>query len=76
MAGIENFERPPAGWFLLEVMRREARVQDWVALMIDVDPDQHLAGRKARECWVRIPGKHGSRDAAYDAFDDLMTTRH
>jgi hypothetical protein len=33
------------------------------------------AGR-AREVWVRIPGKYRNRDSAWDALEDLMATRH
>ena len=36
----EYLDRPPAGWFALDVMRKEARKWDWVALMIDVHPDE------------------------------------
>jgi|NGEPerStandDraft_6_1074524.scaffolds.fasta_scaffold186385_2 hypothetical protein len=32
-------EQPPAGWFVLDVMRSGARGGDWTALMVDVDPD-------------------------------------
>jgi hypothetical protein len=30
----EYLDRPPAGWFALDVMRKEARSWDWVALMV------------------------------------------
>jgi hypothetical protein len=77
---IEFLDRPPTGWFVLDVMRREPRKRDWVALMIDVDPDDFVnrrAGMHAtRNCWVRIPGKHATRDAAWDAFEELAATRH
>jgi len=39
MTAIEFLDRPPTGWFVLDVMRFEARKRNWVALMIDVDPD-------------------------------------
>jgi hypothetical protein len=32
-------DSPPPGWFVLDVMQRELDGQDWVALMIDTDPD-------------------------------------
>jgi hypothetical protein len=32
---LEEFDRPPAGWFVLDVMRKQARKWDWVALLID-----------------------------------------
>jgi hypothetical protein len=33
-------DQPPAGWFVLNVMRKERRKWDWVAFMIDVHPDE------------------------------------
>jgi hypothetical protein len=39
MTAIEYLDRPLAGWFPLNVMRKEHRKWDWVALMVDVDPD-------------------------------------
>jgi hypothetical protein len=77
---IEYLDRPPPGWFALEVMRTKARKWDWVALVVDVHPDDlqnnYDRGGKIRECWVRIPGRHRSRDAAWEAFEDMATTRH
>ena len=32
--------------------------------------------RTAREAWVRIPGKHRNRDAAWDALEEILATRH
>jgi len=78
MTAIEYLDRPPAGWFALSVMRTEKRNWNWVALMIDVDPDAYRDGAflTAREAWVRVPGKHRNWDAAWDAFEDMMATRH
>ena len=93
---IEYTDRPPSGWFPLEVMREEARSWDWVCLMTDVEPDdlKHCTcespvwlyvhpdeyrpqeGRVARKCWVRVPGKHRNRDAAWNALEALIATRH
>ena len=75
MTTIEFLDRPPTGWFVLDVMRCEARKRNWVALMIDVDPDE-LGSRRARQVFVRIPGKHRNRDAAWDALEELVATRH
>jgi hypothetical protein len=91
----EYLDRPPAGWFAIDVMRKECRKWDWVALMIDVHPDElkHCLcmtaflyvrpseyrpdrSRTAREAWVRIPGKHRNKDAAWDALEDMIATRH
>jgi hypothetical protein len=95
MTPIEYLDRPPVGWFALDVMRKEARKWDWVALMVDVDPDDlesctcdfptlfyvhpkdyQPGERKARQRWVRIPGKHRDRDAAWDALEEMMAMRH
>jgi hypothetical protein len=35
----EDLDRPPQGWFVLDVMRKTSRKWDWVALMIDVEPE-------------------------------------
>ena len=35
----EYLDRPAPGWFALDVMREKPRKWDWVALMVDVDPD-------------------------------------
>ena len=39
MTAIEQLDRRLAGWFVLDVMREKSRKWDWVALMVDVDPD-------------------------------------
>jgi hypothetical protein len=70
---------PPPGWFVLDVMRTETGKWDWVALMIDVDPEElrrRRPWRHPQDCWVRIPGKHRSRDAAWERIEDMMATRH
>lgn len=78
--GIDRDERdqPPSGWFVLDVMRRHSRKWDWTALMTDTHPDDDdLQARIfARSCWVRIPGKHRNRDAAWDMFEAMTATRH
>jgi hypothetical protein len=72
--GIKYLHRPPPGWFVLDVMREKARKQDWVALMVDVDPDEleHCTAR----AWVCVTGKHRNRDDAWDALQDTLETRH
>jgi hypothetical protein len=81
METLTYFDQPPAGWFCLSVMRRTCRGWDWVALMVDDDPDTddfRVWGRRdvKSECFVRIQGKHRSRDAACDALENMMATRH
>ena len=40
MLAIRYLDLPPVGWFALDVMKPEnPRKWDWVALMVDVDPD-------------------------------------
>ena len=43
-----------------------------------VHPDEYKPDgtRTAQEAWVRVPGKHRNKDAAWDALDDLIATRH
>jgi hypothetical protein len=42
-----------------------------------VNPKDYLPGkRRARQCWVKIPGKHRNRDAAWDALQDVIAARH
>jgi hypothetical protein len=32
--------------------------------------------RTAREAWFRVPGKHRNKEAAWDALQDIIATRH
>ncbi len=73
---LEFRDRPPAGWFVLGVMRQRKRGWDWAALMIDVDPDDYPHRTASAECWVRIPGRHRTQAAACEALDDMMAARH
>jgi hypothetical protein len=36
---LEYLDRSAPGWFALDVMRQKPPKWDWVALMVDVDPD-------------------------------------
>jgi hypothetical protein len=84
MTAIKYLDLPPSGWFVLDVMRNKARGRDWTALMADFDPDDYdpddpnYVGppANAHDAWVRIPGKHRDRDAAWDALEQMMATRH
>jgi hypothetical protein len=79
MTKIEYLDHPPAGWFVPDVVPRNDEGREWSALMLDVDPDDPKTSAfdrlSAHECWVRIPGKHSERDAAWDALEDMMATR-
>jgi len=72
MTAREYIDGPPPGWFVLDVMQRELDGQDWVALLIDTDPDDLQARRSARQCWVNIPGQHDTRDTACDALEVML----
>jgi hypothetical protein len=98
MATIPHLDVPPPGWYALDVVpRKEARagvLTEWVALVVDVhpdelkhcqckiamlyvDPNEHRPGNHvAREAWLRIPGRHRSKQAAWSALQGLMQTRH
>jgi hypothetical protein len=96
MNNIEYLDRPLAGdWFPLDVMPENDQSRSWVALMVDVVPDdlkhcycktaflyvdpneyRPLEGRTAREIWLRVPGKHRNKRAAWRAVQDFMATRH
>lgn len=84
---LKKLLRPPPGWFVLDIMRKQSRKWDWIALMVDVEPaslkychcdlpallyvdpaEYDPAERQARQCWVDIPGKHNSWEAARDAI--------
>jgi hypothetical protein len=48
-----------------------------VALMVDVDPgDKAARDRQRQSCWLPISGKHRDRDAACDALEAMLATRH
>jgi len=73
-SALERFDRPPNGWFVLDIMPETMAGRRWVALMLDIDPDE--IRKPHRECWVTIPGEHRSRDDAWEALEDMMATRH
>jgi hypothetical protein len=93
MVAIQYLDAPPRGWFVLDIARAQSR-RSWVALMVDVPPDElkhcrcrvamlyvdprdyRPSNRTAHEAWVRIPGKHRTKHAAWDALQDLIQTRH
>ena len=74
----EYIDHPPADWHVLDVMRKRSRAWDWCAAMIDVDPDDF----RERRCgpyqfrYVTIPGKHRNYEAAWDALEAMLATRH
>jgi hypothetical protein len=75
MTAIEYLDRVPAGWFVLDVMRKEARSSSWVALLLDVEPDDFKAGTSAQQRWLEL-GKHKNRDDAWDHAEAVLATRH
>jgi hypothetical protein len=70
-----TLDRPPAGWHVLVVVRRTSRKWDWSALMIDVHPDE-MKHSPCKEAWVRVPGKHRNYDAACEAVEAMIATKH
>jgi len=83
MTAIGYLERPPPSWFVLDVMRREKRSWNWVALMVDYDPEDYdredpdgmRPPLDSKSAWVRVQGKHRNRDAAWDAFEQTMDSK-
>src|SRR4051812_39663623 len=53
----EEFDRPPTAWFALDLMRKESRKWDWVALMVEW-------GNCVARCSGRIDGTCISNAAA------------
>ena len=80
MTATKFLNHAPAGWFPLDVMKIDSlRKLDWCALMIDVHPDVLKCPSgvpRAQEAWVRIPGKHRTWEAAWDALEEMIATRH
>jgi hypothetical protein len=80
MTATEYLDRPPSGWFVLDVMKRRLRGHDRVALMANVHPEDIRRGAFDRvaykEGWLKIPGEYRNRDAAWDEMDNLIATRH
>ena len=75
---LDRLDRPPAGWFVLDVMQEPRKRVYWIALMIDIDPDGDDFKNHAptRSVYVRVPGKHRNWHAAYEAIEDMLATRH
>ena len=79
-------------WFILDVMKTGEKGGDtsrrfrpgrprniWVALLIDVDPDEfrtsHHTSTKPDSCWLAL-GRHPTRDQAWDFAEAMLATRH
>ena len=64
-------------WYILEVMRKRAGGFQWAACLIDVDPDDFVNQRcnAYRSCFLDL-GRHRSHDDAWDAAEQVITTRH
>jgi hypothetical protein len=72
---VETLDRLPAGWIVLDVYPREAHARDWTALVVNIHPRDCPPGA-LRQGWLPVPGKHRNRDAAWDALEDAIATRH
>lgn len=57
---------------------KAAAIDDLEGLRLEFEVFEYKpdGSRTAREAWVRVPGKHRNHDAAWDAFQDMMATRH
>jgi uncharacterized membrane-anchored protein len=60
----------------LVVVRERPPKWDWVVLMVDVLHPDWLMRLPCKTAVVRVPGKHRTRDAAWEAFEDMIATRH
>lgn len=82
MSQIEyvDFAPPEGDWYLCDVMRTRSRGWDWTAWLSDTPDDEmqrcYNEGCKVKSVWLRIPGKHRSRAAAYEALEAFVATRH
>lgn len=62
---------------MIDVDPKELKYCRCKVAFLYVHPNEYRPGsRTAREIWVRIPGKHRSRDSAWDALEDHLATRH
>ncbi len=52
MSLLETLDQPPAGWFPVDVLRTDRRL-GWVALMIDVHPDE-LKHCRCKMAWIYV----------------------
>jgi hypothetical protein len=63
--------------FLIDVHPDDLKNHTSRTAVLYVPPDDYRPGpRVVQERWFRIPGKHKSRDAAWDALEDTMALRH
>jgi hypothetical protein len=51
MKMVQYLDQPPVGWFVLDIKRSGPRAWDWVALMIDIDPDE------MQNCFCEFPAR-------------------
>jgi hypothetical protein len=74
---IEYIDRPPGGFHPLDVMQQKTRSLYWVALLIDVHPEDFKAcACQCQQRRLRIPGKHKTWDEAWEALQAMIATRH
>jgi hypothetical protein len=69
----ETIDRLPHGWIVADICKRQPRSREWVALVTEADPRDVPYARAA---WVRIPGQHRTRPAAWEALAAAYATRH
>jgi hypothetical protein len=79
---------PGVRWHILDVMkkgtpppfRRGRPPNIWVAILIDMEPDQfqkadHFEAKSARFSCLSL-GRHSTRDAAYDHAECMIAAKH
>jgi hypothetical protein len=49
---------------------------DFPARLFVHPKDYRPSGREVHQRWFRIPGKHRNKDAAWDALENMIATRH
>jgi hypothetical protein len=72
MIDIETVDRPPSGWFILDIMKpADRRKWDWAALMIDVHP-QELKHCRCKMAWLYVHPKEYRPDGSRTAREVLV----
>jgi hypothetical protein len=70
--------RQPSPWFVLEGMRKSLTgPRTWVALLIDVEPEEHSGGgRPVTKSQTLDLGTHKSRDSTWAFAEQRLASRH
>jgi len=79
--GTKFLDQMPDGWIVLNIHPNEEEGLEWSAIVTDTDPDGDELAWRFRDpangnTFVRIPGRHETYEAACDAFEAMIATRH